>query len=150
MGHAYLGHLRGNAGGWAHSRLGWLEVYADRPHLALPRFEQAIRLSPLDPMNFNNYVGIASAHQLNEDYAQAADFFQRAIIERPTAYWIHRNLAPVLLAAGRYADAEQSKAILFAEFPDLTIERYKQAMVFSPAALERISVYLRQLGMAEA
>lgn len=140
--------LDGNAA-WAHSRLGWLEVYADRPNSALPLFEQAIRLSPLDPMNFNNYVGIASAHQISENYDQSADYFQRAIIERPTAYWIHRNLAPVLLAAGRDADAEVSKCILFSKFPDLTIERYKKAMVFSPAALERISVYLRQLGMPE-
>ena len=134
---------------WARSRLGWLEVYADRPDSAIPHFEHALRLSPLDPMNFNNYVGIGSAHQVAQDYGAAADYFRRALIERPTAYWIHRNLAPVLLAAGRDAEALASKEILFSEFPDLTIERYKSAMVFSPAALERISVYLRKLGVPE-
>jgi adenylate cyclase len=134
---------------WARSRLGWLEVYADRPASAIPHFEHAIRLSPVDPMNFNNYVGIGSAHQVAEDYGKSAEFFERALIERPTAYWIHRNLAPVLLAAGREADARKSAEVLFAEFPDLTIERFKNAMVFSPAALERLSVYLRQLGVPE-
>ncbi|MGI9475332.1 MAG: adenylate/guanylate cyclase domain-containing protein [Hyphomicrobiaceae bacterium] len=134
---------------WARSRLGWLEVYADRPESAIPHFEHALRLSPLDPMNFNNYVGIASAHQVAENYQASADFFQRGLLERPTAYWIHRNLAPVLLAAGREAEAEQSKKVLFSEFPDLTIERFKHAMVFSPSALERLSVYLRKLGVPE-
>jgi adenylate cyclase len=134
---------------WAHSRLGWLEVYSDCPASAIPHFEHAIRLSPVDPMNFNNYVGIASAHQVAENYGEAAEYFERALIEHPTAYWIHRNLAPVLLAAGREADARKSARILFAEFPDLTIERFKNAMVFSPAALERLSVFLRQLGVPE-
>ena len=134
---------------WARSRLGWLEGYADRPASAIPHFEHAIRLSPVDPMNFNNYVGIASAHQVAEDYGKSAEFFEWALIERPTAHWIHRNLAPVLLAAGREADAKNSAEVLFTEFPDLTIERFKHAMVFSPAALERLSVYLRKLGVPE-
>ena len=100
-------------------------------------------------MNFNNYVGIASAHQVMEEYDKAADFFQRALTERPTAYWIHRNLAPSLLAADRDAEAKASHEVLIAEFPTLTIENFKQAMVFSPAAMERISVYLRQLGVPD-
>ncbi len=140
--------LDGNSA-WAHSRLGWLEVYADRPKLAGPHFERAIRLSPMDPMNFNNYVGIASVHQLTEDYNTAADLFRRALTERPTAHWIHRNLAPVLLAAGREREALASREVLLNEYPDLTIESYKQAMVFSPDALERISVFLRHLGIPE-
>lgn len=134
---------------WAQSRLGWLEVYSDRPESAIPHFERAIRLSPLDPMNFNNHVGIASAHQVAGDYEASADYFSRALTERPTAYWIHRNLAPVLLAAGRKQQAEASKQVLMAEFPDFTIERFKDAMVFSSAALERIAVFLRQLGVPE-
>ena len=53
---------------WAWSRLGWLENYSDRPERAIMNFERALRLSPIDPMNFNNYVGIASAHEVAQDY----------------------------------------------------------------------------------
>lgn len=134
---------------WAHSRLGWLEVYADRPTEAVPHFERAIRLSPMDPMNFNNYVGMASAHQITEDYAAAAELFRRALTERPTAHWIHRNLAPVLLAAGEPKEAEASMQVLIEHYPDFTIARFKEAMVFSPEAMERIAVYLRQLGASD-
>ncbi|XWN33580.1 MAG: hypothetical protein ROR55_11195 [Devosia sp.] len=134
---------------WARSRLGWLEVYTDKPDSALSHFEQAIRLSPLDPMNFNNYVGMASAHQVAENYEVAADLFAKALAQRPTAHWIHRNLAPVLLAAGRREAAEASYCALAAEYPGLSIARLKTAMVFSPAAMERLSVFLRQLGIPE-
>ncbi|MEM9634672.1 MAG: tetratricopeptide repeat protein [Pseudomonadota bacterium] len=134
---------------WAHSRLGWLEVYSDRPEQAIPYFERAIRLSPMDPMNFNNYVGMGSAHQVMEDYGRAADLYSKAITERPTAYWLHRNLAPVLLAAGRKSEAEASARVLVAEYPDFTISQFKQAMVFSDEAMERLAVFLRQLGFRE-
>ena len=134
---------------WALSRLGWLEVYADRAEAAFPHFERALRLSPLDPMNFNNYAGLASAHQVAGNDSTAADLFIRALEERPNALWIHRNLAPALLAAGRLEEAKVSQSALLAEYPDLTIARFKQAMVFSPRALERISALLRQLGIAE-
>lgn len=134
---------------WARSRLGWLEVYSDKPASAIAHFDQAIRLSPLDPMNFNNYVGMASAHQVAENYEIAADLFAKALAQRPTAHWIHRNLAPVLLAAGRREAAEASYRALAAEYPDLSIARLKTAMVFSPAAMERLSVFLRQLGVPE-
>ncbi len=134
---------------WALSRLGWLEVYADRAEAAFPHFQRALRLSPLDPMNFNNYAGLASAHQVAGNDNAAADLFTRALEERPNALWIHRNLAPALLAAGRLEEARISQNALLATYPDLTIRRFKEAMVFSPRTLERISALLRQLGISE-
>ena len=63
---------------WAWSRLGWLEAYADQPQKAIDKFERALRLSPIDPMNLNNYVGIGSAHEVAQEYDQAALFYRRA------------------------------------------------------------------------
>jgi adenylate cyclase len=34
-------------------------------------------------------------------------------------------------------------------YPDLTISKFKQAMVFSPAVLDRMAENLRQLGLPE-
>lgn len=134
---------------WACNRLGWLEVYGDRPDSADPYFERSMRLSPLDPLNFNNYVGMASARQIAGDYSAAADLFQRALGERPSALWIYRNLAPALLAAGRRDEAEAAGAVLRAAYPDLTIRRFKDAMLFTPATLENIAAHLRSLGVPE-
>ncbi|HKH02049.1 MAG TPA: adenylate/guanylate cyclase domain-containing protein [Bradyrhizobium sp.] len=134
---------------WAWTRLGWLECYADQTQKAIEHFERALRLSPIDPMNFNNYVGIASAHEVAEEYDQAASLYRRALQERPNARWIYRNVATSLSGAGRIEEAKQAYAEMMRDYPDLTISKYKQAMVFSPAALDRMGENLRKLGLPE-
>ena len=132
---------------WAWSRIGWLEAYADRPEQAKVHFERALRLSPLDPMNFNNYVGLASAHHVAGDDNAAADLFLRALEERPNAHWIHRHLAPALMAAGRETEARASFDALVAAYPDLTVEKFGQAMVFSKQLFDRMAARLLELGL---
>jgi len=134
---------------WAWSRLGWLENYADRPEKAIMNFERALRLSPIDPMNFNNYVGIGSAHEVGQDYDQAAALYRRALEERPNASWIYRNLASSLSGAGRVDEARQAFAEMMRIYPDLTMSRFKEAMVFSPAVLDRMAANLRKLGLPD-
>ena len=134
---------------WALSRLGWLDVYADRPDEARVHFEKAMRLSPLDPINFNNLVGLASARAVAGDDAGAADLFIRALQERPNAAWIYRNLAAALYGAGRLNEARESIAKLLVSHPGITIRKYREAMVFSPATLERMTAQMRALGVPE-
>ncbi len=134
---------------WALSRLGWLDVYADRPDEAKVHFERAMRLSPLDPINFNNLVGLASARQVAGDDAGAAEGFIRALQERPNATWIHRNLAAALVGAGRIEEAKASLARVREAYPGFNLRRFREAMVFTPRALERMSEQLRTLGVPE-
>jgi adenylate cyclase len=136
-------------GAWAWTRLGWLETYTDQPQKAIGHFERALRLSPIDPMNFNNYVGIGSAHIVAQEYDEAAAFYRRALEERPNASWIYRNLASSLSGAGRVEEAKQAFAELMRRYPDLTISKFKQAMVFSPAVLNRMAENLRKLGLPD-
>jgi adenylate cyclase len=132
---------------WAWSRLGWLEAYSDQSQKAIGNFERALRLSPIDPMNFNNYVGIGSAHEVAQEYNEAAAFYRRALEERPNARWIYRNLASVLSGAGRVDEAKQAFTEMMRSYPDLTVSKFKQAMVFSPAVLDRMAENLRKLGL---
>jgi adenylate cyclase len=134
---------------WAWSRLGWVENYADRPEKAIPDFERALRLSPIDPMNFNNYVGLGSAHEITREYDKAAGFYRRALEERPNAGWIYRHLASALSGAGRIAEAKQVFAEMLLRYPDLTISKFKQAMVVSPAVMGHMAENLRRLGLPE-
>jgi adenylate cyclase len=134
---------------WAWSRFGWIENYADQPQKAIGNFERALRLSPIDPMNFNNYVGIGSAHEVAQEYDKAAAFYRRALEERPNASWIYRNLASVLSGAGRADEARQAFAVLMLTYPDLTVSKFKQAMVFSPTVLNRMADNLRKLGLPD-
>jgi adenylate cyclase len=134
---------------WAWSRLGWLDNYSDRPDQAIEKFERALRLSPLDPMNFNNYVGIGAAHEVAQDYDKAATFLRRGLEERPHAMWIYRSLAATLSGAGRMEEAKEAYAQMMHFYPDMTVARFRQAMVFSPAALDRMVDNLRKLGLPD-
>jgi adenylate cyclase len=136
-------------GAWAWSRLGWLENYADQPRNAIGKFERALRLSPIDPMNFNNYVGIGSAHEVAQEYDEAVPFYRRALEERPNARWIYRNLASSLSGAGRIEEAKQAFVEMRRSYPDLTVARFKQAMVFSTATLDRMAENLRKIGLPD-
>jgi len=134
---------------WAWSRLGWLDNYSDQPQHAIEKFERALRLSPLDPMNFNNYVGIGSAHEVAQQYDKAAAFYRRGLEERPHAIWIYRNLASSLSGAGRMEDAKEAYVQMLRSYPDLTASRLRQAMVFSPAFLDRMVGNLGKLGLPD-
>ena len=134
---------------WAWSRLAWLDNYSDRPEAATEKFERAMRLSPLDPMNFNNYVGMGSAQEVARDYDKAAAFYRRGLEERPNAVWIYRNLASSLSGAGRMEEAREAYANMIRAYPDLTAARLRQAMVFSPAALDRMVEHLKRLGLPD-
>jgi adenylate cyclase len=134
---------------WAWSRLGWVDAYSDHSKQAIDKFERALRLSPLDPMNFNNYVGIGSAHVVDQDYDQAVAFFRRALEERPHARWLYRHLAEALSGAGRMDEARQAYAQMLRTYPDLTGSKFRQAMVFSPAVLDRMVANLKKLGLPD-
>ena len=134
---------------WAWSRLGWVENYSDRPERAVAHFERALRLSPLDPMNFNNYVGIGSAHEVAGRYDEAVAMYRRALQERPHAYWILRNLVSALAGAGHMDEAAAEFKRLMAAYPDLTVTKYRNAMVFSSATIDRMCGNLRKVGLPD-
>jgi adenylate cyclase len=134
---------------WAWQRLGWLETYTERPDRALDDFQRALRLSPLDPMNFNVNAGMGAAKEVAQQYDEAVSCYRRALEERPHANWIYRQLASALVDAGRTEEARQAYSTLIASYPELTVEKVKRAMVFSDRMLDRIAMNLRALGLSD-
>jgi adenylate cyclase len=100
-------------------------------------------------MNFNNYVGIGSSHEVAQEYDKAALFYRRALEERPNASWIYRHLASSLSGGGRIEEAKQALAEMMRYYPDLTVSKFKQAMVFSNATMDRVADNLRKLGLPD-
>ena len=78
-------------------------------------------------MNFNNYVGLGSAHEVAQEYDKAAAFYRRALEERPNAGWIYRNLSSSLSGAGRVEEAKLAFAEMMRSYPDLTVAKFKEA-----------------------
>jgi len=134
---------------WAWQRLGWLETYSDHSEIALEHFSRALRLSPLDPMNFNVYAGIGSAYEAAQDYDQAVTHYRRALEERPHAYWINRHLASALVGGGQMEEAGQAFEILMSHYPGLTLANVRSALLYSDSMLKRVVANLKTLGMPE-
>jgi len=134
---------------WAWSRLGWVEAYTDHPERALANFDRALRLSPLDPMNFNNYVGIGAAHHCAGRYSEASEFFRRALQERPNAHWILRNFVAALVGAGRIDEAKVELVRLRAAYPDSGIAKFRSVMAHSPAVMDVMAAQWRAIGVPE-
>ena len=100
-------------------------------------------------MNFNNYVGMGSAHEVAQDYDKAVALYRRALEERPHAMWIYRNLASSLSGAGRMEEAKKAYAEMTLSYPDLTASKLRQAMVFSTPFLDRMVGNLKKLGLPD-
>jgi len=76
---------------WAWSRSGWLDVYRGDPESAIERFKIALDLAPQDSLAFNSMVGVGCAHFKAGNYVEAARWQERALVEHPSAIWVHRR-----------------------------------------------------------
>lgn len=106
---------------WAWSRSGWINLYKGDTTAAIERFKIALDLAPHDQLAFNNFVGIGCAHFDAGHYDEAAIWQQRAVLDHPSALWIHRTLCPSYLLSGAQHEAKRSLALWRAGCPELTI-----------------------------
>jgi len=134
---------------WAWSRLGWLDVYTSRPDTAEEKFQRSLRLSPLDPMAFNNFAGMGAARAVAMDYEGAVTHLQRALRERPGAHWIRRILAACLVGAGQIEEAQRMAEEIMRYLPDFTIRGYVDALPGSDSYKVRAREFLRRLDLPE-
>jgi len=134
---------------FAWNRSGWLSLYSSKAEAAVAQFEQALRLSPFDPMVFTCYFGIGCAHFIAGASALAVEWFLRGLAERPHAVWLHRTLIPALVEAGRMDEALERTRELLCAYPNLTIRAVREAMVFKSDVMDRHAAGLRLVGVPE-
>jgi adenylate cyclase len=60
-----------------------------------------------------------------------------------------RSLVSALAGAGRMDEAAVEFEGLMAAFPDLTVTKFRKAMVFSAATLDRMCANLERVGLPE-
>jgi AraC-like DNA-binding protein/tetratricopeptide (TPR) repeat protein len=113
---------------WAWSRSGWLDVYNGDAESAIERFKIALELAPNDCLAFNSMVGLGCAHFKIGRYLDAAGWQQRALVEHPSATWIHRTMCPAYVLVGAESEARRSVTALLEHYPDLTVSGVRQGM----------------------
>jgi adenylate cyclase len=135
---------------WAWTRRGFLNVYRGNAEVAVPAFERAIRLSPLDPFSFNCYIGLGLASFVAGRPEEAAKWTQRAMREKVGMTWAYRDLAVFLAHAGEIDGAREALARLTESMPYLTIKTVEQSLDFmEPTLFGRYMQGLRLAGLRE-
>ena len=131
---------------WAWMRRGFGQVYLGNPEEGLAAFEQAARLSPLDPFAFNVHLGMGLAHFAAGRPQMAIRFARQALSERPGLIWPHRDLATYFAHQGDLAAARDSLLKFTGEHRDVTLISIGDGLRFMEPSL--LSRYLRGLKLA--
>jgi TolB-like protein len=132
---------------WAWGRSGWVEVYSGRAENAIERLQIARTLAPADSLSFLWAIGIGAAHFEATRYEQAVRWFERGLVERPTAVWNHRFLVPAYIMAGVKDEAQRRFTEFARDFPDLTIAQVRAGLPYTPGFLDRVAEGLESMGM---
>lgn len=135
---------------WAWSRSGWIDVYRGDPESAIERFKIALDLAPHDQLTFNSMIGIGCACFHLGQYVQAANWQTRALIDHPSATWVHRTLCPSYVLGGARPEARQSLRALRTRYPDLTLAEVQVGMPPLPPQYRELVVEgLHDAGLPE-
>jgi tetratricopeptide (TPR) repeat protein len=133
---------------WAWSRSGFIDLYNGDTASAIERFKIALDLAPQDSFAFNNLVGIGCAHFQAGRYLEAARWQERALVEHPSATWVHRTLCPAYMLAGAESEAHRSFVALREQYPDLTVSEVQQGMPpVTQVFLDRVVDGLHTIGL---
>jgi TolB-like protein len=137
---------------WAWARSGWTGIYRAQPQQALERFEQAMKLSPLDPFAFNTRMGMASALACSGRPEEAVAIARDVTKRHPDVTWANRQLAAWAGMAGDLETARSAARKLLAANPDFTIRRYLAIPAFQDNLEyhERMAQGLRDAGLPES
>ncbi|HEX2137059.1 MAG TPA: adenylate/guanylate cyclase domain-containing protein [Microvirga sp.] len=134
---------------WAWHRSGWINVYTREPDRALEHFRRAMRLSPVDPLMFNIYIGMGAAYLDKGEYDEAARWIEKGLREKPDAVWANRILAATYFHGGRIDEARRAFAALLEKFPDLTVSNLLERTPGSDVMRAKFAEAFRALGLPE-
>jgi adenylate cyclase len=137
------------AAAWTAS--GWVRIYLGEPANAVERFERAMRLSPLDPVAYNAYMGMGLAHLFAGHCDKAASWARKASHEQPSSANSWRVAAVAYAQSDRIVEARDAMARLREIDPGLRLSNLARvAPPFRrPEDLARFTEGLRKAGLPE-
>ena len=100
---------------------GWVRMYLGESAHAIEHFERAMRLSPLDPLNYFACTGTAFAHAFAGRYDEAVSWAAKAVHEQPNWTTALRVAAIANALADRMVDARSAMARLREVDPTLRL-----------------------------
>jgi tetratricopeptide (TPR) repeat protein len=130
---------------------GWISVWAGENEKGLADFENAMRLSPLDPQwSFAFKHGIATALCWDGRPDEALPWLRRSLQDHPDAAGPHRMLIAVLWLSGRRIEAREVTKRYLEMIPGFSLRRAREiSPVRGTPAQEQYFDALRAAGLPE-
>jgi tetratricopeptide (TPR) repeat protein len=95
----------------AYNYRGLLRAWHGASDASIADFEQAMRLSPRDPANYNAMMGLAVAHHNAGRHREAAEWVDKSLRAFPPAFFVGMTQGILCyVAAGRMEDARKLMA----------------------------------------
>ncbi len=136
----------------AHCGLGDSLAYSGRLAEAIPRFEEAIRLSPHDPRRWAFLVYGSLALLFMERYEEAAEWAKRAVGVPNATFWANAQLVAALSHMGRTEEARVAVEDLLRREPEFSSARFAEKFLFyvkDPGLIDPYVEGLRRAGLPE-
>jgi tetratricopeptide (TPR) repeat protein len=130
----------------AHHELGFILSECARLEESIQCFDQAIKLSPNDPSQWNFYFMRAIALYGLGEFDRAIADFEEASRLRPAAFWPFAGLAAIFAAQDRMKEAKVALAATLERNSDWTIA--KITSVFGRTPNKHLKVWLRHIRKA--
>jgi len=135
---------------WGLVSSGWTKAFLGEPDEAIKRLNQAMRLSPLDPLNVRALGGIAFAHFVAGRYDETSLWAEKALQERQNYLPAIRDLAAAHALAGRQCEAQKAMVHLREIDPAMRVSAVKDWVPLRrPDDLARLEEGLRRAGLPE-
>jgi Flp pilus assembly protein TadD len=134
----------------AHAHLGHGLAFAGQDHEAIEHADDAIRLSPFDPMMALCLGTIAVSHYTAGRYAEAVQYTTEAARIRPGFQGAHRLRCAGLAQTGQVEEARTLLGTVRRQQPHLSIDWIKANVPYqTPELMERFLEGMRKAGLGE-
>jgi tetratricopeptide (TPR) repeat protein len=133
----------------AYNARGWFRVWDGGSDAAIADFEQAMRLSPRDPLSFTSMIGIALGHFNACRHAEAAIWADRSIRSFPYFIGGLAAAAACYVEAGRLEDAQKVKADLLRLSPGWRLAPLGSGPIRSLEGAKKYRLALLKAGLPE-
>ena len=131
----------------AYGYLGWALVFDGQSDNALEYFQQALRMSPHDPLLAFFCSGTGVAHYFARRYDKAIEWTGRAIAERPGFTAAHRIHCASLAQAGKTEETRTAVAKLKELQPTISIAWIEQHVPYTSRAMPHFLDGMRKAGI---
>jgi TolB-like protein/Flp pilus assembly protein TadD len=130
---------------------GWVRMYLGESASAVEHFERAMRLSPLDPLTYFAFTGMAFAHAFAGRYDEAISWATKALHEQPNWATALRVAASANALSDRMVEARAAMACLREVDPALRLGNLDRVAPPFRRAEDRVRFIesLRKAGLPE-